>query len=78
LNKEVAVWFGKLKMQLWDSMCWPHVNPVPSGAVGKDYQQRLLSRPRFVRACSATDYIIILERIMQEGKYKQNISETNE
>jgi hypothetical protein len=22
-------------MQLWDSMCWPHVNPVPSGAVGR-------------------------------------------
>jgi hypothetical protein len=37
-------------MQLWDSMCWPHVNPVPSGAVGKDCQRRLLSRPRFVRA----------------------------
>jgi hypothetical protein len=36
-------------------MCWPHVNPVPSGAVGKDCQRRLLSRPRFVRACSATD-----------------------
>jgi hypothetical protein len=31
-------------------MCWPHVNPVPSGAVGKDCQRRLLSRPRFVRA----------------------------
>jgi hypothetical protein len=58
LNKEVMVWFGKLKMQLWDSMCWPHVNnPVPSGAVGKDCQRRLLSRPRFVRACSATDFI---------------------
>jgi hypothetical protein len=25
-------------------------NPVPSGAVGKDSQRRLLSRPRFVRA----------------------------
>jgi hypothetical protein len=36
-------------------MCWPHVNPVPSGAVGKDFQRRLFSRPRFVRACSATD-----------------------
>jgi hypothetical protein len=34
-NKEVTVRFGKLKMQLWDSICWPHVNPVPSGAVGK-------------------------------------------
>jgi hypothetical protein len=31
-------------------MCWPHVNPVPAGAVGKDCQRRLLSRPRFVRA----------------------------
>jgi hypothetical protein len=40
-------------------MCWPHVNPVPSGAVGKDCQRRLLSRPRFVRACSATDLILI-------------------
>jgi hypothetical protein len=39
-------------------MCWPHVNPVPSGAVGKDCQRRLLSRPRFVRACSATDFIL--------------------
>jgi hypothetical protein len=29
LNKEVTVRYGKLKMQLWDSMCWPHVNPVP-------------------------------------------------
>jgi hypothetical protein len=50
LNKEVTVRFGKLKMQLWDSMCWPHVNPVPSGAVGKDCQRRLLSRRRLVRA----------------------------
>jgi hypothetical protein len=48
LNKEVTVRFGKL-------MCWPHVNPVPSGAVGKDCQRQLLSRPRFVRACSATE-----------------------
>jgi hypothetical protein len=40
-------------------MCWPHVNPVPSGAVGKDCQRRLLSRPRFVRACSATDFFIL-------------------
>jgi hypothetical protein len=59
LNKEVTVRFGKLKMQLWDSMCWPHVNPVPSGAVGKDCQRRLLSRPRFVRACSSTDLFIV-------------------
>jgi hypothetical protein len=58
LNKEVTARFGKLKMQLWDSMCWPHVNPVPSGAVGKDCQRQLLSRPRFVRACSATDLFI--------------------
>jgi hypothetical protein len=55
LNKEVTVRFGKLNMQLWDSMCWPHVNPVPSGAVEKDCQRRLPSRPRFVRACSATE-----------------------
>jgi hypothetical protein len=46
LNKEVTVRFGKLKMQLRDSMCWSHVNPVPSGAVGKDCQRRLLSRPK--------------------------------
>jgi hypothetical protein len=50
LNKEVTVRFGKLKMQLWDLMCWPHVNSVPSGAVGKDCQRWLLSLPRFVRA----------------------------
>jgi hypothetical protein len=57
LNKEVTVRFGKLKMQLWDSIWWPHVNPVPSGAVGKDCQRRLLSRPRFVWVCSATDFL---------------------
>jgi hypothetical protein len=57
LNKEVTVRFGKLKIQLWDSMCWPHVNPVPSGAVAKDCQLRLLRRPRFVRA--------VAPRIMQ-------------
>jgi hypothetical protein len=57
LNKEVTVRFGKLKMQLWDSMCWPHVNPVPSGAVGKDCQRRLLSRPKVRHSCSASDYI---------------------
>jgi hypothetical protein len=34
LNKEVTIRFRKLKMQLWDSMCWPHVNTVPSGASG--------------------------------------------
>jgi hypothetical protein len=39
-------------MQLWDSMCWPHVNPVPSGAVGKDCQRRLLSRPKVRQSCS--------------------------
>jgi hypothetical protein len=32
--------------------------PVPSGAVGKDCQRRLLSRPRFVGACSATDLFL--------------------
>jgi hypothetical protein len=47
-------------MQLWDSLCWPHVNPLPSGAVGKDCQRRLLSRPRFVRACSARDLCYFL------------------
>jgi hypothetical protein len=43
-----TIWsrFGELKMQLWDSMCWPHVNPAPSGAVGIDCQRRLLSRPK--------------------------------
>jgi hypothetical protein len=56
-NKEVTVRFGNQKMQLWDSMCWPHVNPVPSGAVGRDCQRQLLSRPRFVSACSATDLL---------------------
>jgi hypothetical protein len=56
LNKEVTVRFGKLKMQLWDSMCWPRVNPVPSGAVGKDYQRRLLSRSKVRQSCSATDF----------------------
>jgi hypothetical protein len=45
-------------MQLWDSMCWPHVNLVPSGAVGKDCQRRLLSRPRFVRAVARRIIII--------------------
>jgi hypothetical protein len=63
LNKEVTARFVKLKMQLWDSMCWPHVNPVPSGAVGKDCRRRLLSRPRFVRACSATDLFIYYKPI---------------
>jgi hypothetical protein len=58
LNKEVAVRFRKLKMQLWDSMCWPHVNPVPSGAVGKDFQRRLLSRPRLVRAVAPRKKIV--------------------
>jgi hypothetical protein len=31
-------------------------DPVPAGTVGKDCQRRLLRRPRFVRACSATDF----------------------
>jgi hypothetical protein len=60
LNKEVTVRFEKLKMQLWDSMCWPHVNPVLSGAVGKDCPRRLLSRPRFVRALASRIIIIII------------------
>jgi hypothetical protein len=59
LNKEVTVRFGKLKMQLWDLTCWPHVNPVPSGAVGKDCQRRLLSRPMFVRAVAPRIFINI-------------------
>jgi hypothetical protein len=41
-------------------MCWPHVNPVPSGAVGKDCQRRLLIRPRFVRAVAPRIIIIII------------------
>jgi hypothetical protein len=41
-------------------MCWPHVNPVPSGAVGKDCQRRLLRRPRFVRAVAPRIIIIII------------------
>jgi hypothetical protein len=56
-------------MQLWDSMCWPHINPVPSGAVGKDCQRRLLSRPRFVRACSATDYTWKLPHSIHKWEY---------
>jgi hypothetical protein len=67
LTKEVSVRFRKLKMQLWDSMCWPHVNPVPSGAVGKDCQRRLLSRPRFVRACSATDLFYLIAITLLES-----------
>jgi hypothetical protein len=59
LNKEVTVRLGKLKMQLWDSMCWPHVNPVPSGAVRKDCQRRLLSWPRLVRAVAPRIYLFI-------------------
>jgi hypothetical protein len=65
LNKEVTVRFGKMKMQLWDSMCRPHVNPVSSGAVGKDCQRRLLSRPRFVRAVAPRIIIIII--IIRQG-----------
>jgi hypothetical protein len=69
LNKEVTIRFGKLKMQLWDSMCWPHVNPVPSGAVWKDCQRRLLSRPRFVRAVAPRIIIIIsTERFLAKIK----------
>jgi hypothetical protein len=36
------------------------VNPVPSGAVGKDCQRRLFSRPRFVRAVAPRIIIIII------------------
>jgi hypothetical protein len=61
LNKEVTVRFVKLKMQLRDSMYWPHVNPVPPGAVGKDCQRRLLSRPRLVRAVAPR---IIIDTVM--------------
>jgi hypothetical protein len=50
-------------MQLWDSMCWPHVNPVPSGAVGKDCQRRLLSRPRLVRAVAPRIIIITYAKL---------------
>jgi hypothetical protein len=57
----VTVRFGKLKMQLWDSMYWPHVNPVPSGAVGKDCHRRLLSRPRFVRAVAPRIFFMKLQ-----------------
>jgi hypothetical protein len=56
-------------MQLWDSMCWPHVNPV-----GKDCQRRLLSRPRFVRACSATDYLLFIRRLHVASKLEQATS----
>jgi hypothetical protein len=59
LNKEVTVRFRKLKMQLWNSMCWPHINPVPSGAVGKDCQRRLLSRPKLVRAVAPRIIILL-------------------
>jgi hypothetical protein len=48
-------------------MCWPHVNPVPSGAVGKDCQRRLLSRPRFVRAVVPRIIIIIIIIIIKDG-----------
>jgi hypothetical protein len=50
-------------LPLFDSMCWPHVNPVPSGAVRKDCQRRLLSRPRFVRAVAPRIIIIIIALI---------------
>jgi hypothetical protein len=70
LNKEVTVQFGKLKMQLWDSMCWPHVNPVPSGAVGKDCQRRLLSRPRPVRAVAPRIYFFF--RIIGQHRWKDD------
>jgi hypothetical protein len=34
--------------------------PVPSGAVGKDCQRRLLSRPRFVRAVAPRIYYLFI------------------
>jgi hypothetical protein len=37
-----------------------YVNPVPSGAVGKDCHRRLLSRPSFVRAVAPRIIIIII------------------
>jgi hypothetical protein len=87
LNKEVTVRSGKLKMQLWVSMCWPHVYPVPSGAVGKDCQRRLLSRPRFVRAVAPRIFIqlsqfpvswkevkaITLPKAGKDPKFPQNL-----
>jgi predicted glycosyltransferase involved in capsule biosynthesis len=61
-------------MQLWDSMCWPHVNPVPSGAVGKDCERRLLSRPRFVIAVAPR----IITTFAVLNKYEQNRVSTND
>jgi hypothetical protein len=71
-------------MQLWDWMCWPHVSPVPSGAVGKDCQRWLLSRPRFVRAvapriffsCSVRRgvlYLIVWKRLPVEWQLLLNV-----
>jgi hypothetical protein len=53
-------------MQLWD-------NPVPSGAVGKDCQRRLLNRPRFVKACSATDFYYYLKENIALHHYKDQL-----
>jgi hypothetical protein len=61
-------------MQLWDSMFWPYVNPVPSGAVGKDCQRRLLSRPRFFRACSASDFSDLIESAFLNNLMDQSVN----
>jgi hypothetical protein len=46
-----------------------HCFSTSSGAVGKDCQRRLLSRPKFVRACSATDLFRLCFGIChQEGQ----------
>jgi hypothetical protein len=50
-----------------------------SGAVGKDCQRRLLSRPRFVRACSATDLFIIIYyylKYINIRAYEVNLAES--
>jgi hypothetical protein len=60
-------------MQLWDSMCWPHVNPVPSGAVGKDCHRRLLRRQRFVRAVAPRIIIIIIIIIIRASEDEQRL-----
>jgi hypothetical protein len=39
-----------------------------SGAVGKECQRRLLSRPRFVRSCSATDLFIYCILFLSNGE----------
>jgi hypothetical protein len=59
LNKEVTVRFGKLKMQLWDSMWWPRVNAVPSGAVGERLPAAADQPAKVRQSCSATDLLFI-------------------